>query len=99
MIQAKSCAPSGREASQSLNILWLYHRLISCAPPAHWVVSIFNQRTLGVIGQQFITPKGVTLNSPKELYLHCTYLPSFAIDTPTGWQGRKGFVIPLLNNR
>jgi hypothetical protein len=43
--------------------LWLHHRLISCAPPAHLVVSIFNQRTLGVKSQRFITPKGVTLNS------------------------------------
>jgi hypothetical protein len=58
VIQAKSYAPMGREMAEKGDFLWLYHRLISGAPPAHKGLRLIFQTLLACLRQ----PKGWTLN-------------------------------------
>jgi hypothetical protein len=38
IVQGKSCALPGREMPETYGFLWLYHRLISYAPPVQSVL-------------------------------------------------------------
>jgi hypothetical protein len=38
IVQWESCALPGREMPETYGFLWLYHRLISSAPPVQWVI-------------------------------------------------------------